>query len=82
LCDPVQLQENMAEQVAARIQEGLRMAAIPHVASTVSDHVTASMGIAGMTAGLTGTRSSPAPMRRCIRRKMPGGIAGLCKNAG
>ena len=45
--------ESMAEQVAARIQEGLRMAAIPHVASTVSDHVTASMGITGMTAGLT-----------------------------
>ncbi|QLR43078.1 GGDEF domain-containing protein [Enterobacter sp. RHBSTW-00994] len=45
--------ENSAERVAERIQDGLRREAIPHVASTASDHVTVSMGIAGMTAGLT-----------------------------
>lgn len=47
--------EAMAEQVAFRIQEGLRVEAIPHGASTVSEHVTVSMGIAGMAVGLAGT---------------------------
>ncbi|ASV55359.1 Two-component response regulator [Lelliottia jeotgali] len=42
-----------AEQVAQRIQENLRRAGIAHKASKASEHVTASMGIAGMTAGLT-----------------------------
>jgi PleD family two-component response regulator len=42
------LPENIAEKVALRIQDGLRAEAIPHGASTVSDHVTVSMGIAGM----------------------------------
>ncbi|BBV71019.1 GGDEF domain-containing protein [Enterobacter kobei] len=46
---------NIAEKVAMRIQDGLRTEAIPHGASTVSDHVTVSMGIAGMTEGLAGT---------------------------
>ncbi len=45
--------EKVAEQVAARIQESLRAAAIPHAASTVSDSVTVSMGIASLTAGQT-----------------------------
>ena len=45
--------EKVAEQVAARIQESLRAAAIPHAASTVSDSVTVSMGIALMTVGQT-----------------------------
>ncbi|MNB59902.1 Phytochrome-like protein cph2 [compost metagenome] len=43
----------MADQVAKRIQDNLRQAAIVHKASKVSEYVTASMGIAGMTAGLT-----------------------------
>jgi hypothetical protein len=43
--------ENIAEKVALRIQDGLRAEAIPHGASTVSDHVTVSMGIAGMAGG-------------------------------
>ena len=47
--------ENMAEQVAVRIQDGLRAAAIPHSASKVSGVVTASMGIAAMEKGLAGT---------------------------
>jgi diguanylate cyclase (GGDEF)-like protein len=47
--------ENMAEQVAVRIQDGLRAAAIPHSASKVSGVVTASMGIAAMEEGLAGT---------------------------
>jgi len=47
--------ENIAEKVALRIQDGLRAEAIPHGASTVSDHVTVSMGIAGMAGGLAGT---------------------------
>jgi len=47
--------EAMAEQVATRIQEGLRAEAIAHSASKVSDIVTASMGIAGMVDGLAGT---------------------------
>ena len=42
-----------ADQVAQRIQDNLRRAGIAHKASKVSEHVTASMGIAGMTAGLT-----------------------------
>ncbi len=46
--------EAMAEQVAIRIQEGLRAEAIAHRASKVSDAVTASMGIAGMVDGLAG----------------------------
>ncbi|MFJ3347739.1 membrane-associated sensor domain-containing protein [Enterobacter bugandensis] len=46
---------NRAEQVALRIQDGLRAAAIPHSASSVSDRVTVSMGIAGMVEGLAGT---------------------------
>lgn len=46
---------NMAEQVAGRIRDGLRAAAIPHGASAVSDHVTVSMGIASMAEGLAGT---------------------------
>jgi diguanylate cyclase (GGDEF)-like protein len=46
---------NMAEQVAVRIQDGLRAAAIPHSASKVSSVVTASMGIAAMEEGLAGT---------------------------
>lgn len=45
----------MAEQIAARIQESLRKAAVPHVASKVSDYVTVSMGIAEMAEGLAGT---------------------------
>ena len=44
---------DMAEIVAKRIQDNLRQAAIEHKASKVSEYVTASMGIAGMTAGLT-----------------------------
>jgi diguanylate cyclase (GGDEF)-like protein len=47
--------ENIAEKVALRIQDGLRAESIPHSASTVSDHVTASMGIASMAEGLAGT---------------------------
>ncbi|MCE9991076.1 GGDEF domain-containing protein [Enterobacter asburiae] len=47
--------EAMAEQVAGRIQDGLRAAAIPHGASEVSEHVTVSMGIAGPDKGLAGT---------------------------
>jgi len=47
--------QEMAEQVAVRIQQGLRTAAIPHSASNVSNTVTASMGIAGMVEGLAGT---------------------------
>ncbi|WP_234111848.1 GGDEF domain-containing protein [Enterobacter hormaechei] len=47
-------EESVAEKVAARIQAGLRNAAIPHSASKVSECVTASMGIAGYTAGLAG----------------------------
>jgi len=47
--------EAMAEQVAIRIQKGLRAEAIAHSASKVSDAVTASMGIAGMVDGLAGT---------------------------
>lgn len=47
--------ENMAEQVAVRIQDGLCAAAIPHSASKVSGVVTASMGIAAMEEGLAGT---------------------------
>lgn len=43
----------MADHVAKRIQDNLRQAAIVHKASKVSEYVTASMGIAGMTAGLT-----------------------------
>jgi diguanylate cyclase (GGDEF)-like protein len=43
----------MAEQVAARIQDTLRAFAIAHSASKVSDCVTVSMGIAGMTSGLS-----------------------------
>lgn len=46
--------ENMAEQVAMRIQEGLYSAAIPHRGSKVRGIVTASMGIAGMVDGLAG----------------------------
>ena len=46
--------ENMAEQVAIRIQEGLYSAAIPHSGLKVSGVVTASMGIAGMEDGLAG----------------------------
>ena len=38
--------EKNAEQVATRIQENLRDDAIPHAASSVSDNVTVSMGIA------------------------------------
>ncbi|URO01498.1 GGDEF domain-containing protein [Leclercia adecarboxylata] len=45
--------QKVAEQVAARIQKGLHAAAIPHAASTVSDSVTVSMGIASMTDGQT-----------------------------
>lgn len=45
---------NMAEQVAARIQDGLRAAAIAHSASQVSEFVTVSMGIAGSAEGLAG----------------------------
>jgi PleD family two-component response regulator len=41
---------NIAEKVAMRIQDGCAEA-IPHGASTVSDHVTVSMGIAGMAGG-------------------------------
>ncbi|MEB6377903.1 GGDEF domain-containing protein [Leclercia adecarboxylata] len=48
--------EKVAEQVAARIQERLRVAAIPHAASTVSDSVTVSMGIALMTVGQTASQ--------------------------
>ena len=48
-------QENTAEKVAMRIQDGLRAEAIAHDASKVSDHVTVSMGIAGMAEGLAGT---------------------------
>ena len=47
--------ENIAEKVALRIQDGLRTEAIPHSASTVSDRVTVSMGIASMAEGLAGT---------------------------
>ena len=47
-------EESIAEKVAARIQAGLRNAAIPHSASKVSEYVTTSMGIAGYTAGLAG----------------------------
>jgi diguanylate cyclase (GGDEF)-like protein len=47
--------ENIAEKVALRIQDGLRAESIPHSASTVSDHVTVSMGIASMAEGLAGT---------------------------
>jgi diguanylate cyclase (GGDEF)-like protein len=54
--------ENIAEKVALRIQDGLRAEAIPHGASTVSDHVTVSMGIAGM-AGTRGHRDYRP--RRC-----------------
>ena len=43
----------MAGKVAKRIQDNLREAAIAHKASKVSEYVTASMGIAGMSAGLT-----------------------------
>ncbi|MDV0594509.1 MULTISPECIES: GGDEF domain-containing protein [Enterobacter] len=46
--------ENMAEQVALRIQEELHSAAIPHSGSKISGVVTASMGIAGMEDGLAG----------------------------
>jgi len=46
----------MAEQVAARIQDNLRTTAIAHSASKVSDCVTASMGIAGMTPGLSASQ--------------------------
>ncbi|MDW3562548.1 GGDEF domain-containing protein [Enterobacter cloacae] len=46
--------ENVAQQVARRIQDGLRAAAIPHGASKVSEHVTVSMGIAGIAPGLAG----------------------------
>ncbi|HAS1787449.1 TPA: GGDEF domain-containing protein [Enterobacter cloacae] len=46
--------EDVAEKVAARIQAGLRAAAIPHAASKVNNYVTASMGIAGRTEGLAG----------------------------
>ncbi|CAD5355210.1 GGDEF domain-containing protein [Enterobacter cancerogenus] len=44
-----------AEQVALRIQEKLRAAAIPHSASNASEYVTVSMGIAEMAEGLAGT---------------------------
>ena len=47
-------EESIAEKVAARIQAGLRNAAIPHSASKVSEYVTTSMGIAGYTTGLAG----------------------------
>ena len=47
--------ENIAEKVAVRIQDGLRAESIPHSASSVSDRVTVSMGIAGMVEGLAGT---------------------------
>ncbi len=46
---------NIAEKVALRIQGGLCTEAISHGASTVSDHVTVSMGIAEMAEGLAGT---------------------------
>ncbi|MEH0885320.1 membrane-associated sensor domain-containing protein [Enterobacter sp. UNJFSC 003] len=46
---------NMAEQVAARIQDGLRSAGIAHSASHVSEFVTVSIGIAGKAEGLAGT---------------------------
>ncbi|HFV9236922.1 membrane-associated sensor domain-containing protein [Enterobacter mori] len=46
---------DIAEKVAARIQDGLRKEAIPHSTSTVSDCVTVSMGIAEMAEGLAGT---------------------------
>ena len=46
--------EDVAEKVAARIQEGLRAAAIPHGASKVSEYVTVSMGIAANSTGLAG----------------------------
>ena len=46
---------DIAEKVAARIQDGLRKEAIPHSTSTVSDRVTVSMGIAEMAEGLAGT---------------------------
>lgn len=46
---------DIAEKVAARIQDGLRKEAIPHSTSTVSDRVTVSMGIAQMAEGLAGT---------------------------
>ncbi|EPF0314074.1 membrane-associated sensor domain-containing protein [Enterobacter chuandaensis] len=47
--------ENIAAKVALRIQDGLSAESIPHSASTVSDHVTVSMGIASMAEGLAGT---------------------------
>lgn len=47
--------KKMAEQVAARIQQGLRRIAIPHSGSTVKEYVTVSMGIAEMAEGLAGT---------------------------
>lgn len=46
----------MAEQVAARIQDTLRVFAIAHSASKVSNCVTVSMGIAGMTPGLSASQ--------------------------
>ncbi|MDS0249069.1 GGDEF domain-containing protein [Enterobacter hormaechei] len=47
-------EESVAEKVAARIQAGLRTAAIAHSASKVSECVTVSMGVAGYTPGLAG----------------------------
>jgi diguanylate cyclase (GGDEF)-like protein len=70
---------NIAEKVALRIQDGLRMEAIPHSASTVSDHVTVSMGIASMAEGLAGTEIIAVPMPRCTGQKRPGGIGGRFK---
>ena len=48
--------EKLATQVAARIQESLRTAAIAHEASTVSEYVTVSMGIAGFAPGMSASQ--------------------------
>lgn len=64
--------EKIAEQVAARIKENLHAAAIPHAASTVSDYVTVSMGIAGTVVGQTADQAIARADAALYRAKSAG----------
>lgn len=61
-----------AEQVAARIKAGLETAAIPHSASTVSDNVTVSQGIACSAKGKTAEQTIAEADAALYRAKQAG----------
>lgn len=61
-----------AEQVAARIKAGLETAAIPHSASTASDNVTVSQGIACSAKGKTAEQTVAEADAALYRAKQAG----------